>query len=258
MLDQWGKLLRTLDWMVANPRPKCYLRQISLPEIDTKFIEQHKKLLAEWLDILLKPEDIAVEFTGISSFEHRYGFIAKPTLIRFRLLDKSLFIQGLSDLSVTVDEFCRLNLAIETVFITENDINCLAFPEFSMAMVIFGRGYGFDYLAQAQWLKTKAIWYWGDIDTHGFAILSQFRQFFPQAQSLLMDRETLLNHRAHWATENRPTLSDLPNLNADEAALFDDLRSNRIGMALRLEQEHIAFDTFKQALDRVRAQSSDV
>ena len=155
--NDWPRLLRTLDWMVANPRPQCYLRQISLPEIDTKFIEQHKKLLAEWLDMLLNPGAISAEFTGSNNFEQRYGFIAKPTLIRFRILDNSLLIQGLSDLTVTADEFCQLNLAIETVFITENDINGLAFPEFKRAMVIFGRGYGFDYLANAEWLKLKNI-----------------------------------------------------------------------------------------------------
>lgn len=254
---QWEKLLRTLDWMVANPRPQCYLRQISLPEIDTKFIEQHKKLLAEWLDILLNPEDIATEFTGISNFERRYGFIAKPAQIRFRILDNSLFIQGLSDIAVTVDEFCRLDLDVETIFVTENDINGLAFPEFKRAIVIFGRGYGFDYMVQAQWMKNKSIWYWGDIDTHGFAILSQFRKYFPQAQSLLMDRETLLAHQAHWVTENNSTLSNLPNLNADEAALFDDLKSDRIGKCLRLEQEYVAFDTLNLALDWLQTQWYD-
>lgn len=62
------------------------------------------------------------------------------------------------------------------------------------AMVIFGAGYGFDNLAEARWLGMLEIHYWGDIDTHGFAILNQLRKYFPHAQSLLMDRETLLAH----------------------------------------------------------------
>ncbi len=250
----WPRLLRTLDWMVAHPRPNLYLRQISLAGIDTKFIEQHKKLLSEWLDILLKPDDIYVEYTGVSSFEQRYGFIAKPAQIRFRILDKNLFLQGLSDLTVTNDEFCQLDLDIDTVFVTENDINGLAFPAFKRAIVIFGRGYGFGYLMQADWLRNKAIWYWGDIDTHGFSILNQFRRYFPQTQSLLMNRETLLAHQAHWVTENSPTLYDLPNLTADEAVLFDDLRNNRIGQFIRLEQEYIVFNVLVQALQQLSMQ----
>jgi hypothetical protein len=247
----WPRLLRTLDWMVAHPRPNLYLRQISLAGIDTKFIEQHKKLLAEWLDILLKPCDISLEYTGVTGFEQRYGFIAKPAPIRFRILDKNLFLQGLSDLTVTNDEFCQLDLDVDTVFVTENDINGLTFPEFKRAIVIFGRGYGSGDRVQADWLKDKAIWYWGDIDTHGFSILSQFRSYFPQTQSLLMNRETLLAHQAHWVTENSPTLYDLPNLTAEEAALFDELRNNRIGQLIRLEQEYIIFDVLVQALQQL-------
>lgn len=246
--DAWLKLISVLEWMVANPRPGIYLRQISLPDIDSKFIEQHKKLLSAWLDILLEPNAIYREYTGVSGFEQRYGFIAKPNLVRFRILDEHLFIHGLSDLSVTTDEFCKLDLAVDSVFVTENDINGLAFPQFKRAIVIFGRGYGFDYLAQAHWLQHKDIRYWGDIDTHGFAILSQFRKYFPQTQSLLMDRGTLLSHYAHWVTENRQTLVDLPNLTIEEAALFDDLRYNRMGKAIRLEQEYVSYHTLLRRL----------
>jgi hypothetical protein len=49
-------------------------------------------------------------------------------------------------------------------------------------------GYGFDNLAAALWLQQKDIYYWGDIDTHGFAILNQLRGFFPHAVSFLMDQ----------------------------------------------------------------------
>src|ERR1022692_4377837 len=36
--------------------------------------------------------------------------------------------------------------------------------------------------------------YWGDIDTYGFHILDRLRVLFPDVQSLLMDRDTLLEH----------------------------------------------------------------
>ena len=246
--DDWLKLISVLEWMVAHPRPAIYLRQISLPDIDSKFIEQHKRLLSVWLDSLLETGAVSREYNGVNNFEQRYGFLAKPGLIRFRILDENLFIHGLSDLSVTTGEFCRLDLAVDSVFITENDINGLAFPRFKKAIVIFGRGYGFEYLAQAHWLQNKDIWYWGDIDTHGFAILSQFRKHFPQTQSLLMDRETLLSHYAHWVTEKRQTLVDLPNLTDEEARLYDDLRYNRMGKAIRLEQEYVSYDTLLRRL----------
>lgn len=42
---------------------------------------------------------------------------------------------------------------------------------------------------------------WGDIDTHGFAILDRLRRHFPQVRSMLMDRATLLAHEGQWVTE---------------------------------------------------------
>ncbi len=40
-------------------------------------------------------------------------------------------------------------------------------------MVLFGSGYGFEFLSNVLWLAKLNIYYWGDIDTHGFAILNQ-------------------------------------------------------------------------------------
>lgn len=239
--EPWPKLLAVAGWIVVQPRPGIYLRQISLPGVDSKFIEKHKKLLGEWLDLLLPEAAIDADYTGVAGFEARYGFRFKPALIRFRILDNRLNIAGLSDLSVTAEEFSSLNLPVSRVFITENDINGLAFPAVEYGIVIFGRGYGFDALAKAEWLKDKEIHYWGDIDTHGFAILSQFRQHFPQARSLLMDEATLLSHREHWVTETSPSKAELSHLTAEESALYDALRDQRFGENIRLEQEYIDF-----------------
>jgi hypothetical protein len=128
------------------------------------------------------------------------------------------------------------------VFITENEINFLAFPPAAGSLVVFGAGYGFDALTQAAWLRQCDLRYWGDIDTHGFAILDQLRAHFPQARSFLMDHDTLLAHQAQWTSEPQPTQRDLPRLNEAERRLYDDLRWRRLrDEPLRLEQERIAF-----------------
>jgi hypothetical protein len=36
------------------------------------------------------------------------------------------------------------------------------------------------------------VLYWGDLDTHGFAILDELRAHCPHAESLLMNRATFL------------------------------------------------------------------
>jgi len=105
----------------------------------------------------------------------------------------------------------RIAPAVRRVFITENEINFLAFPPVADGLVVFGAGYGFEALAQAGWLSNCALHYWGDIDTHGFAILDQLRAHHLHAQYLLMDRQTLLQHRPQWTGElARPLLALRP------------------------------------------------
>ena len=50
------------------------------------------------------------------------------------------------------------------MFITENEINFLAFPAVADSLIIFGAGYGFETLVEAAWLARCRIHYWGDID----------------------------------------------------------------------------------------------
>ena len=247
----WRHLLDVVLWRYTHPRPGIYLRQMDIPAIHSKFIEQHKRVLSELFDLALPQGAIDNDATGHLGFERRYGFRDKPRLIRFRILDahKALLATGTdNDLTVTADTFARLDLNVASVFITENEINFLAFPPAPDSLVIFGSGYGFEALGAAHWLQCRTIYYWGDIDTHGFAILDQLRARFSQARAFLMDRETLLAHRAHWVNEQHPALRDLQRLNAHEAALYDDLRHDRLGSGVRLEQEKIGFQWLENTL----------
>ena len=158
-----------------------------------------------------------------------------------------------ADYTVSHGAFAGLDAVSKTdlrrVFITENEFNFLAFPPAAGSLVVLGAGYGFDALAQAAWLQRCDLRYWGDIDTHGFAILDQLRAHFPQAPSLLMDHDTLLAHRSQWTVEPQPTQRDLLRLNEAEHRLFDDLRWRRLqDEPLRLEQERVAFGCVKRAV----------
>jgi hypothetical protein len=190
----------------------------------------------------------------MSQFAARYGFLEKPTRIRFRVLDERLrLISGSAfpDITLDSDTFASLDMPVRHVFITENETNFLAFPMAGGAIVIFGAGYGWDAMAKASWLAGCAVHYWGDIDTHGFAILDQLRSRFRHVSSFLMDRDTLNAHDMHWGEEPDQVLHDLPRLSSEERALFDDLRDNRIRKNLRLEQERLGFQWVTDALSRV-------
>ncbi|NVD36291.1 Wadjet anti-phage system protein JetD domain-containing protein [Marinobacter lutaoensis] len=251
LAEDWPRLLEIVGWLLKHPRPAIYLRQIDLPGVHTKLIEGHRGVLAELLDLVLPQDFIDGAYTGIGGFCRRYGFLDKPPRVRFRVLDpkvRLLPVEADQDLTLTQSAFASLDLPVSKVFITENEINFLAFPEVPDSLVIFGAGYGFDNLAAAPWLHEKEIHYWGDIDTHGFAILNQLRGFLPHVVSFLMDQQTLLAHKALWGVERQPETGTLARLNAEESALYDQLRQNHWGERVRLEQERIGFDFLREAL----------
>ncbi|MGO8693294.1 MAG: DUF3322 domain-containing protein [Rectinemataceae bacterium] len=259
----WPRILGALAWFRAHPRSGRYARQIDAPGVHSKFVESHRGLLAELLDLVLEPGAIEVEASGAAGFARRYGLRDKPLLVRFRSLDprfgfglaagERVIASPLAQIALAAEDFARLfepsgTPPFEEVFVTENEINFLAFPDHPTGMIVFGGGYGFASLARADWLRRCRLRYWGDLDTHGFAILDQFRAVFPEAESFLMDRATLLAHRGLWTAESTPTSAELGRLRSGERELYDDLRADRLGPSLRLEQERIGFAWLESAL----------
>lgn len=223
---------------------------MDLPGVHTKFVERHRGTLGEWLELLLPPEAIQEGPRGVTAFNGRFGFRDKPERVRFRFLDRTCAIEpdrlGL-DLTVGAEAFATLAPDVRRVFITENEINFLAFPPHPRSLVLFGAGYGWSALAGARWLERCELHYWGDIDTHGFAILDALRAQFPHARSLLMDLETFSAFRDLHTPEPEPVKRDLPRLAPAERALFDSLRSGQG----RLEQERIPFSLLEAALRKL-------
>ena len=255
LADRWENLVAVVAWLQAHPRPGVYLRQVDIPGVDSKFIESNRGVLAELLDLTLPVEVIDATANGVGQFARRYGFLDKPDRLRFRLLDPSLpslpGCEGLLDIALDAASFAMLALPLLRVFITENETNFLAFPPTAKAIVIFGAGYGWQALARADWLQRCELHYWGDIDTHGFAILDQLRRHFPSVASFLMDRETLLVHSLHWREEPEPARHDLPYLTMEEAELYNELRFDLIQPRLRLEQERIGYGWLGNMLNRI-------
>jgi hypothetical protein len=114
---------------------------------------------------------------------------------------------GLSDLTVPVAQFAPLHTCVERVFVTESEINALAFPQVASDMVIFGAGYGINRLAQIERLRDLDIAYRGDIDTHGFAILGRLHAVLPTVRSLSMDTPTFQAHHTCGAAKMPASVS---------------------------------------------------
>ncbi|HUH70676.1 MAG TPA: Wadjet anti-phage system protein JetD domain-containing protein [Mycobacterium sp.] len=237
--EYFDKLLACVRWVIDNADRDRYLRQIDVPGVDTKFIEQHCAIVAELVDLVAARPAVA----DARDFASRYRFRGKPSRVRIRILDPGVspFSAGITDVELCADELAHLPLDVERVFVVENEVTCLAFPAAPRSLLIFGGGYAVSRVSRLGWLREVPLYYWGDIDTHGFQILDRLRCNFPGARSILMDRATLLAHETHWDCEPIPVNTDLTHLTADEAALYRDLVEDTLGTAVRLEQERIGY-----------------
>lgn len=250
----WSQLLATVAWIDQRQTPGMYLRQVDVPGVDTKFIGRHKGVLTELLDQQLDGSRIDPQ---ARDFEARFRFRRKPAYVRFRCSARyegdgdSVF----SELTVRAEELAVPPPGVARAYIIENEVTYLAFPLATDAMVIFGGGYAVDVLESLTWLPALDVSYWGDIDTHGFAILNRLRHHVPHARSILMDRATLLAHREQWVREPTPTAVTLDLLDTAEQALYRDLAAGEFGPAVRLEQERISFASVEQALPPLPAAS---
>lgn len=233
--NDWKSLLKICNYFKEVPQPHLYIRELPI-QVHTKFIENNKGIIRELLDIIIA-EHINVDE---KQFESRFNLKYDETLVRFRILDEAISQQlfgGIDDISIPISEFQNIALPIHTVYIVENKMNMLTFPAQSNGIVVFGKGFGVDIMKNVEWLKTKKIYYWGDLDAHGFQILSEIRTHFEQVESFMMDRHTFdLFYEGDKGTETNVE-KDLC-LTSEESEMFKYLKENN----LRLEQEKIPFE----------------
>jgi hypothetical protein len=232
-------LCEMLSWLCANPHSNLYIRQVPVAGIDSKWLEVRKGLVAELLAA------IHGDASGDLDFFRRCGLRSQPQLIRMRTLDSDLRSRfgGLCDISAPLEEVASLGITPALAFIVENLQTALAFNDLKNSVVFMGLGYGVDVLGKIPWLHHARCIYWGDIDTHGFAILNLARSYLPQLETMLMDEATLLDHRELWVEEKEQHAStELPLLTEPEQMVFQSLKNNTWGQHVRLEQERIRWD----------------
>lgn len=256
-LDDWNKILDVCEFVQSHPKSGLYLRQISISGIDTKFFEAKRSVISEALTSCLPNDAYDASVTGLSryGFERRYGFSYDEAIIRYRILDDAILAGSLyRDISIPLSEFSEYDIpGCHTVFVTENKVNGLAFPPFKGGVVVFGLGYGIGDIATVTWLKDKRIIYWGDIDTHGYGILSMLRGKLPHVESILMDSQDLDLNRHVAVVEPSDTrrLDNLANLTLKETDGYSRLLPGGDCEGVRIEQERVPYSSLFEKLAEI-------
>lgn len=240
-LDQaeFETVLSAVAWLRDNPVGTIRPRQMPIRGVDSKWFEKHRKMVESFLDAIERSDAVDV-------------LDAEPRA-RMRILDHALVPFPLSDINAPLAELSALNIAPRLVFVFENLESVLSMPVWAGAVAVHGSGYVVNNVARLAWTHEARVIYWGDLDSHGMAILAQLRRQLPQVESVLMAEDILIEHKDLWVQELEPIphSRDLPELTETETQALARIRAEG---DVRLEQERIPWET---ALERLAASAGE-
>jgi hypothetical protein len=242
----WSDVLQVCRYFIAHPRPRRYARELPIA-VSTKFIEEHRPLFRSLFDHLLPGDTIDA---STDHFETRYGLNFDEPLIRLRLLCDQLaetLRMPVRDLSVPVSQARVLPWTKHTVVIVENKMTFLSLPALAGTLAIWGGGNAAALLVSFPWLANCRLFYWGDLDVHGFHILARLRGTFPHLQNVLMNETVLDRFPAYQVSANIASYENTSGLTPAEQATYLRLKEK----TLLLEQEKISH---AYAVEMLRAQ----
>jgi hypothetical protein len=243
--QDFSRLMGMLDWLEQNPSSGLAPRQLPVVGLDTKWLEKRTGLITDLLRGI-------VGNNAPGDFYSICGLRRPGARIRLRILCPRLrqLVGGLRDIEAPILELAQLSISPQRILVVENLETGLALPDMDGVIAFMRLGNAVSVLAELPWLQRCGVIYWGDIDTHGYAILNRARTLFPDLVSILMDRETLLAYRDLCGQEDvQCPESALPLLTEEEGAIFHGLKDGAWGHQLRLEQERIPWAT---AIERLR------
>lgn len=214
------RLIAVVNWFLANPDSGLLARQLPIEGVDTKWLERHRDIVRRLVE----------QLSGNAGL----GLRVEARRFRVRVLDGT----GLTDFTAATADLMDLDWNPACVVIVENQACVAPLPGLSGVVAVHGQGLAAPELAIVPWIQGSRILYWGDLDTHGIRILGLVRQVLPQAESILMDQETLERFAALAIREPNPYRGDVGYLTPGENDVFGFLRKRD----LRLEQERIPWD----------------
>ena len=244
--EDFKLLLVTLPQLKRDMGKNLYIRALPLEGVDTKFLERNLKLIFT----ILKAVGICTEEDN--DLEAFLNVRKKPkNFAHVRILDERL-VKDFDYFQVSTSDLEHIALPGDNLLVVENVQSGLMLPKLLNTTVIFGCGNDVAW-SKAKWLLSKKkIIYWGDLDSWGFFILSNFRKNTQaKVTSVMMDLQTLEyeNHLAKRVTEKESTSIEDPALTEDEIACLDAL--SKQPNLNRLEQEKLDQDYIVKHLKAV-------
>lgn len=234
------RLFDVVAWLASNDVGGLRPRQLPVRGVDSKWFESRRGLVTDLHAAVTDGSDL--------------GIVDADALLRVRVLDPTLTRGPITDLAASVEQLEALDVKPRHVLLVENRETLLALPAWDGVVAIHSPGYAVALLDPLAWVWRSEIVYWGDLDSHGFAILHRLRSHYPEVTTTLMDTHTLDAHMDLTVPEPRPSRIEMPTLTVDEARALARLRDGD----LRLEQERIPWEYAMSELTRLLGPPSGV
>lgn len=256
--SDWSNAVAVVSQLAAGPVEAMMVRQLAVPGVHSKWIEQHASLLGAMIGA---PTDTELGDPLTRLIDH-IGLKAKETPVHVALRCPRLraATAELHRFDAPVSVLNASTIRPDVVLIVENDeLGHTITADIDGAAIIHGLGSGAPILVDLEWLTTAStVLYWGDIDRAGLSILATLRRTGVPATAILMDEITLDRYAQLRHKTDSQTLSySIPvGLTATETALYQRLNSHHhsTGTELQLEQEHIpiadAVTAIRSAIER--------
>lgn len=228
-----------------------YLRALPLKGIDTKFLETYLPLVSDLLNVLHKGEitDSGGLLAWLGCLENPKGWLTVRPLcdgIKIKMA-------GFPVMQLHSNVLREHALPAKNILVVENMQSGLGLPPLKNTIAVFGGGKNVSWM-DAHWLKSKRVAYWGDIDSWGFAILSDVRSKLSSVKAMMMDADSISQHEERMVDEPE-SLERLPELLTDaETQIFSALKTGKYSGS-RLEQERLSPDYIRLRLEAWAAES---
>lgn len=206
------------------------IRSLSIQGIDTKFIERHRAFISAVLELRYGNQ---LQQSGLEEF---LG-CAKSNDHWLLVVDLDGGLLPMKQLRVSDNELATRALPGKHVLIIENEQCAYQLPEAEDTIAVLGAGLNLRWLT-ADWLDSKSVAYWGDIDTWGLQMLASARERIPSLTPLMMNQRTFETFADTLAVSEPHNAGNIPptNLTRDESILYQTLIAAKEG---RLEQERL-------------------
>lgn len=220
-----GAALRTLH--ERKHATKVFAREIVVPVISGKYIEENLSLIIDALECIHSPAILpAVEN------HDKLGLLTPPPLIRCMMLDGNKGDAAFPPNAI--NEYIRRK-DVRRILAVENLRTYLTLPTLADTLAIFGSGFAVNHLQSIPNILPLPTFYWGDMDPYGYAILDDVRDAQPNTVSLFMSWQDWLDF-AHLASPMPPVDSNrYKHLTEDERRAATEAVESRKG----IEQEKI-------------------